>query len=159
MSVLKIINTAIAIVLSVVVTGRAASPGDSLRPASRQFSSQWIEITMGGMMALPGEGLVLALSLRNRSSKPLQVSVAFVTPDPKQRCKVTKQLNPAQSAMFSCPQKSVTPNADYPIEISIYSDKERKSLIERPSTQFRFSEKDVKAFVELTKALKTEKVR
>ena len=159
MNVLKMMKVAIAILLSIVVTSCAAPQGGGVRPTSKQFSSQWIEITMGGMMALPGEGLALALSLKNKSSKTLQVSVAFITPDPTQRCEVTKQLNSAQSSLFSCPQKSLTPNTDYPIEISIYSDEGHKNLVEKPRTQFYFSEKDAKAFEELTKKLEAEKAK
>ena len=159
MKVLKMVNAAIAILLSIVVTGCAAPQGGGLRPTSKQFSSQWIDITMGGMMALPSEGLALALSLKNKSSKTLQVSVAFVTPDPTQRCEVTKQLNSAQSSLFSCPQKSLTPNTDYPIEISIYSDESRKNLVDKPQTRFHFSEKDAKAFAELTRKLEAEKAK
>ena len=83
--------------------------------------------------------------------------MAFITPDPTQRCEVAKQLDASQSALFSCPQKSLTPNRDYPIEISIYTDEGRQNLIESPKTKFYFSEKDAKAFDELSRKLEAEK--
>jgi hypothetical protein len=84
------------------------------------------------------------------------VLVLFDTPDPSQRCKISKQLDVSQSALFSCPQNSVTPNADYPIEIEIYADEGRTNLVENPTTKFQFSEEDVKAFDELSSAMETE---
>jgi hypothetical protein len=157
MNAQKMVQISVAILLSAVIVSCAAPQGGGLRPTEKQFSSQWIDITMGGMMATPGKGLALTLNLKNKTKQPVYVLVAFVTPDPTQRCEVAKQLDASQSSLFSCPQKSVTPNKDYPIEISIYTDEGRKNLIESPKTKFYFSEKDAKAFDEISRKLEAEK--
>ena len=107
-------------------------------------------------MSIPGEGLSLALDLKNKGKQTVYVLVVFDTPDPSQRCEIAKQLDASQSALFSCPQNSLAPNADYPIEIEIYTDEGRTILVENPTTKFLFSEKDVKAFNEASRALETE---
>ena len=157
MNARKIVQVSVAVLLSAVIASCAVPQGGGLSPTEKQFSSQWIDITMGGMMAMPGEGLTLSLNLKNKSQKTLHVLVAFVTPEPTQRCEVAKQLDASQSSLFSCPQKSLTPNKEYPIEISIYTDEGRKNLIENPKTKFYFSEKDAKAFDELSKKLEAER--
>lgn len=141
----------------VMVAGCAVVGG--LRPTTRQFSSQWLDIDMGGLMASPGGEPALQLLLRNRSEKQLEVVVAFATPDPTQSCHVAKQLNGGQTAFFTCPQTSITANTDYPISISIYGDKERRNLLENPRTKFFFREEGVKEFEALRKKLEAEKSR
>ena len=159
MNVQKIVQVSVAVLLSALIAGCAGPEGGGLKPTEKQFSSQWIDITIGGMMAAPGEGLALTLNLKNKTKQPVYVLVAFITPDPAQRCEIAKQLDASQSALFSCPQKSVTPNKDYPIDIAIYADEGRKNLIESPKTKFYFSEKDAKAFDELSKMLETGKLK
>jgi hypothetical protein len=157
MNAQNIVQVSAAILLSAVIASCAAPQGGGLRPTEKQFSSQWIDITMGGMMAVPGKGLALTLNLKNKTKQPVYVLVAFVTPDPAQRCEIAKQLDASLSALFSCPQKSLTPNKDYPIDISIYTDEGRTSLIENPKTKFYFTEKDARAFDELSRKIEAEK--
>lgn len=112
---------------------------------------------MGGIMGIPGKGLALTLNLKNKSPRTLYVLVSFVAPDSTQRSEEAKQLNASQSAFFSCPLKTLIPDKDYPVEISIYTDEGRKNLIENPKTKFRFSGRDASAFEEVTKRLEAEK--
>lgn len=146
----------VAVLFSLSVTSCATPYGGGLRPSSGQFSSRWVDILMGGVMAPPGEGLALMLNLKNKSQQELDVTTSFVTPDPAQRCTETQQIAAGKSAMFSCPQKNLTPNADYPVElgISTISAKGDRVLVESPKTKFFFSEKDVRGFEEAMKALK-----
>jgi hypothetical protein len=148
-----------AVVFSAGMSSCAVPQGGGLGPTEGQFSSQWVGISMGGVMGIPGEGMVLALDLKNRSRQDLHVLVEFVAPDPTQRCEVEKQIDASKSSFFSCPQKSLTPDKDYPVRLYIYTDKERKNLIESPQTKFRFSESDAKAFDELSRRLQTEKTK
>jgi hypothetical protein len=150
------VMVAVGIFLSVAIGSCAVPQAGGLRPSDTQFSSQWVEIGMGGMMSIPGKGLSLALDLKNKGKQTVYVMVVFDTPDPSQRCEIAKQLDASQSALFSCPQNSLTPNADYPIEIEIYTDEGRSNLVENPTTKFLFSEKDVQAFNELSRALEAE---
>ena len=146
----------VAILFSLSVMSCATPSGGGLRPSPGQFSSQWVDILMGGVMAPPGEDLALMLSLKNKSQQDLDVTASFVTPDPTQRCTESKQIAAGKSAMFSCPQKNLTPNADYPVELGIktISAKGDRVLVESPKTKFYFSEKDVRGFEEAMKALK-----
>jgi len=156
MSVKAILQVWATVFLSVLIAGCAGLDVGGLKPTQEQFSSQWIDITMGGMMAAPGEDFALTLNLKNKSKQPVYVVVGFMTPDPSQRCEIAKQLDASQSALFSCPQKSVTPNINYPVDIAIYDDEGRTNLLESPKTKFYFSANDAKAFDELSRMLETE---
>ena len=138
------------------IAGSGIAGSGSTRPTADQFSSQWVSITMGGMMAFPETGPALALNLANKSSTTLDVTVSFKAPDHKQQCKVTKHIKKNSSTFFQCPQTSITTNIDYPITIAIHTLGElgEKQLVESANTKFRFSEKDAKAFEQLRKALK-----
>lgn len=141
---------------SIAGSGSTRAGSGSTRPTADQFSSQWVSITMGGMMAFPETGPALALNLANKSNTTLDVTVSFKAPDHKQRCEVTKQINKNNSTLFQCPQTSITTNMDYPIAIVIHTLGElgEKQLVETSNTKFHFSEKDAKAFEQLRKALK-----
>lgn len=145
----------VAGVIAFVVVGCAALQGGSARPTSKQFSSQWVEVTMGGMMAFPGSGPALALDLANKSTETLEVTVSFLAPDPAQQCEVTKQIARQKSELFECPQYSVTPNTDYPVSVAIYAlgSQGGKKLVENPRTKFFFSERDARAFEQLIRTL------
>ena len=136
------------------VTALAAPQGGSLRPTSKQFSSQWVDVIMGGMMSFPETGPALTLNLANKSTETLEVTVSFQTPDPKQRCNITSQIEKKKSVLFQCPQKSVTPNKDYPVSVAIYitDSQGNKKLAENPTTKFYFSKNDAKAFEQLIKS-------
>lgn len=108
-------------------------------------------------MAFPETGPALALVLANKSTETLEVTVSFLTPDPAQRCKVTKQIVQKKSEIFQCPQKSVTPNVDYPVSVAIYAlgSQGDKKLVDNPQTKFFFSEQDAGAFEQLRKTLES----
>jgi len=129
--------------------------GGGLRPTSKQLSSQWVDITMGGIMAFPEKGPALSLDLTNKSAQTLEVIVSFLSPDPAQRCEITKQIARGQSELFQCPQKSLTSNVDYPVNMAIYTASVQgdRALVESPKTKFYFSEKDARAFEQLIKTL------
>ena len=141
------------------MTGCIQRQSSGLSPSSSQFSSQWVDITMGGVMAFPETGPALALNLENKSSNALLVSVSFKAPDPKQQCKIEKQIKNKGSTLFKCPQTSVTPNVDYPVVVTIYTlvEQGKKQLVENANTKFHFSEKDARGFDLLIEALKSVK--
>ena len=157
MNIKKIRLVLVLAIIITVIAGCAQRQIGRVRPSSAQFSSQWIDITIGGMMAFPETGSALALNLANKSSKALEVSVFFKTPDPKQQCDIKKQIKNKVPTLFQCPQTSVTPNVDYPIAITIYTlgEQGEKKLVEDTSTKFNFSEKDAKGFDQLLQALKS----
>ncbi|MCX2982242.1 hypothetical protein EYC98_15375 [Halieaceae bacterium IMCC14734] len=141
--------------IDLVETNSSIVSSGSTRPTAYQFSSQWVSITSGGMMAFPGTGPALALNLANGSSTPLDVTVFFKAPDHKQQCEVTKQIGSNSSTFFQCPQTSIATNTDYPISITIHAlgESGKKKLVETTSTKFNFSKKDAEAFEQLRKAL------
>ena len=110
---------------------------------------------MGGMMALPDEGPVLALHLKNKKGGLIWVTVDFKTPDPSQSCEVTKSIEANGSEMFTCAQQSLTTDQDYPIYIKIYQDEGRAVLLESPQTKFRFGKSDAAGFEQLRKAMES----
>ncbi len=138
------------------IAGSGIAGIGSTRPTADQFSSQWVSITMGGMMAFPETGPALALNFANTSNTTLDVTVSFKAPGHKQQCEVTKHIKRNSSTLFQCSQTSITTNMDYPITIAIHTLGElgEKDLVETTNTKFRFSEIDAKAFEELRKALK-----
>lgn len=159
MNIKKLRSVLVLALISAVMAGCVQRQSGGIRPSSSQFSSQWVDITMGGMMAFPETGPALALNLANKSSKTLEVSVSFKAPDPKQQCKIEKQIKNKGSTLFQCPQTSVTPNVDYPIVITIYTlgEQGKKQLVENANTKFHFSKKDARGFHQLIKALKSVK--
>ncbi|MSR61208.1 MAG: hypothetical protein EXS08_02005 [Planctomycetes bacterium] len=131
-----------------LLASACSSPGGGLGPSASEFSSSWVDITMGGMMGLPA-GPALGLSLHNKTDKSLWVTVAFEAPDPTQRGEVADKLEPRGQQLFTYPQRSITPDADYPIRLQIYTDAARTQRVESPETKFRFSQKDTQAFESL----------
>jgi hypothetical protein len=157
MSIKKLRSVLILALISTVIVGCVQPQSGGMRPSTNQFSSQWVDITMGGMTASSGTGLVLALNLANKSNKALEVSVSFKAPDPKQQCEIEKQIKNKGSTLFQCPQTSVTPNVDYPIAITIYTlgEQGEKQLVENANTKFHFSENDARGFEQLIKAMES----
>ena len=129
--------------------------GGGLRPDANQFSSEWLEVSMGGMMAVPGEGPSLSLSLKNTSRKPIWVQVEFSTPDAAQDCTVDKRLEVGGGGMFLCAQQGLIQDQDYPIFVRTYSDAQHKQLLESTQTHFRFGAKDVAAFNRLVQSTRS----
>lgn len=129
-----------------------------LRPTSRQFSSDWVSISMGGMMQVPGENeMALNLVLKNKTDKPIWVKVTFNAPAPGEICSDTEKIDPAKTYSFNCPQKTLVANTDYPIEVITYLDGPGSNQVERTFTKFFFSKRDVKGFDAITKMLRERK--
>ena len=145
--------------ICVISFGCVQHQNSGVRPSSSQFSSQWVKVTMGGMMAFPETGPALALNLVNKAKETIDVTVSFKSPEPKQRCTITKQIKIGGSALFQCPQSSITPDTDYPVTVDIHklSENGKKILVESPVTKFYFSESDARGFKELAAALKSIK--
>ena len=152
---MRIGHTCIGAVLlfAATATGCAGTSSGGLRPGQGEFSSDYVDITLGGMIALPGEGPALALQLQNKTQGALFVSVAFEAPDPAQRCESTKTLAAGESHMYKCPQSSLAVDQDYPVHIAVYGDETRSELLESPRTKFRFGEQDAAAFQALVDSL------
>ncbi len=111
-----------------------------------------IQMTMGGMIAPPGsEDPSLAVNLVNRSNKTYEVTVTFDTPDPDQKCKVTRQIYSRKSEVFECSQKGIIPDVDYPIIIAIhfFDSQGDKQLAGMKIVKFNFGVSDIKAFEEM----------
>ncbi len=143
--------------VAILVAGCGGGPkdGGGLRPDSSQFASEWLDVTMGGMMAVPGKGPALTLSLKNTSRRPLWVAVEFTAPGAGSSCNVDKQLDVGGGGMFTCPQTSLVQDEDYPIVVHTYGDAGRTKLLETTQTQLRFGARDVAAFNELAKSLRS----
>lgn len=139
--------------ISLLLTACGSQPFGGLRPTARQFSSQWVDITLGGIIGLPDQGPALHLELQNKSKDAIWVTVDFQSPAPNQACTVTKELPGAGSQKYTCPQRALVAHVDYPIQISIFLDKDRAKLAEVARTKFRFSERDAAGFEALMKTL------
>ena len=148
---------AVAFAFAVLTSSCAETQGGGLRPSAGQFSSNRVEIMMGGMIGLPEEGPALALQLKNSTSQPLWITVDFKTPDPAQQCRVTKRLDAGETHMYTCAQKSLTVDRDYPIVIAVFEDENRTRLLESPETKFWFGELDAAAFLSLMESMKSNK--
>lgn len=147
----------VLVLISTVIIGCVPRQSGGVRPPSNQLSSQWVNMTMGGMMASTETGTALTLNLANKSNNALSISVSFKVPDPKQQCKIEKQIKNNGSTLFQCPQTSVITNVDYPVSITIYTIglQGEKQLVENTSTKFRFSKEDAEAFEQMVKVLKS----
>jgi hypothetical protein len=146
----------VASIIGVTVTACGGPKGGGgLRPDSSQFSSEWLEVSMGGMMSVPGEGPALTLSLKNKSRKPLWVEVEFNTPDVSQHCTVDKFLAVDGGGMFMCAQTALVQDRDYPVLVRTYSDTRKTKLLESTQTMFRFDAKDVAKFNSLVEAMQS----
>ena len=142
-----------AIVFTLAACG-GPKEGGGLRPDSSQFSSEWLEVTMGGLMAVPGEGPSLTLNLKNTSRKTLWVEVEFSTPHASS-CTVDKVLEVSSGGMFVCAQTTLVADQDYPVLVRTYSDSERTKLLESTQTHFRFDAKDVAKFESLVQSMQS----
>ncbi len=127
--------------------------GDGSRPDSSQFSSEWLAVSMGGMMSVPGEGPSLTLNLRNSSRTPLWVEVEFTTPNQSSNCIVDKKLEVGGGGMFTCAQKSLVQDEDYPVLVRTFADAKKTKLLESTRTQLRFAARDVAKFEALTESM------
>lgn len=149
------------LILATLIVGLTATAcggpkdGGGLRPDASQFSSEWLEVSMGGMMSVPGEGPALTLNLKNKSRKPVWVEVEFSTPEASQNCTVDKFLAVDGGGMFTCAQTSLVQDADYPVLVRTYSDSQKTSLLESTQTLFRFDAKDVAKFDSLVEAMRS----
>lgn len=125
-----------------------------LRPTSSQFSSDWVKVTMGGMMQVPdGNEMALSLGLNNKTDKTIWVRVTFNSPAPGKVCSATEKIDPGKTHMFTCPQKTLVANTDYPVEVLTFLDGPDSNQIESTHTKFYFSDRDVKGFNVLVKYL------
>ena len=140
--------------LAVLAAGCAGLTGGGLGPGRGQFSSKWVEIPMGGLMGDSEEGLVLSLSVKNKSQQPLWVTVDFRAPDPGQPCRVTEKIDAGATKRYICPQSSVVVDTDYPVHIEIYGDESQTALLESPQTKFWFAESEAAAFEAAVESLK-----
>ena len=132
--------------LAILAAGCAGLTGGGLGPGRGQFSSEWVEIVMGGLMGDSEEGLVLSLSLKNKSQQPLWVTVDFRAPEPGQPCQVTERIDVGGTERYTCAQSLVVAEQDYPIHIEVYGDESQTALLESPQTKFWFGKSDAAAF-------------
>ena len=134
--------------VAVVVAGCGGPQKDrgGLRPDSSQFASEWVNVTMGGMMASPGKNPSLTLNLKNTSRRAIWVEVEFTTPDGSQNCKVDKKLDVSGGGMFMCAQSSLVQDEDYPVLVHVYGDADKTTLLESTQTKLRFDASDVAKF-------------
>jgi hypothetical protein len=132
------------IVVSILLTACAWS-GKGNQPASPdKADSIPISLLDGGLLVSWAGKPELGLELANTSSRRLWVNVHFQTPEGLNDCMATKELEPQANGIYICPQSSVQADTDYPIDISIYSDLEQTRLEGTTTTNFRFSQADIK---------------
>ena len=142
MKLCSLAHLACLFVLVVLPVSCASAGAGGLRPSD--FSARTVDIQMGGLMSMP-EGLVLGLSLVNKSDALLWVQVNFESPDPMQRCLLVEKLEPGGSHLYTCPQRTITPDVDYPIHLRVFADAALTQLIESPETKFRFEQESLEA--------------
>ena len=68
--------------LFAVVGGCTSSNAGGLRPSKEEFTSDCLEVTMGGMTVDPDVGLALTLGLKNTTQEAAWVRVRFESPPP-----------------------------------------------------------------------------
>ena len=116
-----------------------------LRDRPVQIETVPIDIQHAGLLVNDQGRAELGLSLRNASPQTLWAVVRFQTPDGAGDCVLSSELAPASDHLFVCPQTSLRPNANYPIQISAYSNIEQTRELSALETGLRFSEADIRA--------------
>lgn len=128
-------------VLALVLGGCALAPR-SEPPAP---AAEGVELRRGGLVATAAGRPELSLTLANVSARLLWVSVHFQTPGGGGDCVVARELPPQESAVFSCPQRSIRPDADYPVQVAAFADPDQAAPLHTVATVFRFDAGDVAA--------------
>ncbi len=145
--------------LFAVVGGCTSSNAGGLRPSKEEFTSDCLEVTMGGMTVDPDVGLALTLGLKNTTQEAAWVRVRFESPPPNTPGEAVRKLDPGASEMFIHSQSSVVPETNYPIFVETYRDAALTQPVEKTQTQFWFSHKDATIFHELAKKLQSDPPR
>nr|MDQ2695607.1 hypothetical protein [Pseudomonadota bacterium] len=87
----------------------------------------------------------LSLTLANVSARVLWVSVHFRTPGGGGDCVVARELPPRESAVYACPQRSIRPDVDYPVQVAAFAGPDQVAPLHTVETVFRFDAGDVAA--------------
>ncbi len=133
--------------IAMLVTACATQQGSGFRPSEEEFSSNWIDIKLGSLMAIRGEKPELFLQIANKKSQAVWVKVRFEVPKPSQSCVITQKVVPDQIFEYSCAQESVIADTPYPIYFEIFLDEGLTNLVEKTKTKMQFREKDLDAFM------------
>lgn len=130
----------VALLLSGCAGQQATGPG----PAD--LSSNWVEVSSGGVISEPGGKPELLFTVRNKSERVLWVKVRFAPPSPNPECVLSKKLEPGEKAPYPCGQEKIVADTDYPIFVSVHLNEGLTDQAESAQTKMRFSKRDVDAF-------------
>lgn len=136
-------GVAFAVVI-LLLSGCAGPQATGLVPAD--FSSNWVEVSSGGVIGEPGGKPELLFTVRNKSERRLWVKVRFAPPSPNPECVLSKKLEPGEKSHYPCRQEKMVPDADYPIFVSVHFNEGLTDQAETAQTKMRFSKRDVDAF-------------
>ena len=144
---MKISKILSAFVLMFILT---TSTGCALLQLGKPWSpidSQYVTIRNGGIFVSNQtkskyyEGR-LGLELMPKTTDRLYVEVQFISLFKNQDCKVTKKVA-GSPVLFDCPQTNFIQDEQYPVEINVYGDKNKKKKLETIQTNLTFKEQKV----------------
>jgi hypothetical protein len=140
----------IALVLSLVTSLQ-------VRAKDKGFESQFLEITMGGIVMSPDVKPELRLHLANKSQRTLWVAVRFEPPAPNAACEQSHQIDTKQEGQFTCALESLVAEADHAATVKVFGDSGMTEQLETTSTSMRPKKKEVEAMQEWLEATRLPK--
>ncbi len=114
-------------------------------PMLEVSDNQPLEIVSAGLLVDRGGNPELGLTLINRGSLPLWLNVHFQTPDGRQDCFQGRELEPAASHVFLCPQPRLRPDTDYPLRVTAYAMPDSVRQLSEITAVLRFGSDDILA--------------
>lgn len=107
------------------------------------FTSGWIDISMGGLVATDTNNLAINISLYNKSERDTWIKITFLKPDLSPACTVTRKVDAKDSSLFECSQKTIISGQFYPIYHSVFLDENLTELVEKSGTRMYFSREGI----------------
>jgi hypothetical protein len=120
-----------------------------LYPLETEHQSDLVIGPMGGLLPSTGRP-ALAIRIDNKSTDTIWVQVVIEANGTDPLWKEVAELAAGRGTLLQCRRQSVQSDTEYPVVFSIYADRQLTSLREQIRTKFRFSEKDLQVFRELT---------
>lgn len=131
------------LLLAMALGGCAGFFGSRTVPPQPQSGAPAVEMISGGLLVSRSGTAELALTLINRSQRTLWVTVYFQTPGGLKDCLLARELGAAEKHLFVCPQDTVRPDTDYPVQITVFTDLAQTQVLDRIGTRLRFEAGDV----------------
>lgn len=124
--------------LTVLLIASSCACSYTLSNPEAKTQSAPVEIQHAGLLQTTNDEYQLGLSLRNNSQQRVWVNVYFQTPLRQDDCLLSSELEPRQAHTFACPQKKVFAEANYPIDINVYSNLAQTQILDNIITSLRF---------------------